>query len=60
MKPGNSTVGFFLNPPKGAEDGQKFIESKIQENNYFKNFSKVAILMLDRNKTKGTLVHERE
>ena len=41
-------VAFFVNPPEGAEHGLKHIESKIGHHNYFKNFLKIATLMLDR------------
>ena len=47
-RPKKLTVGCFVNPPEGAEHGLKHIESKIGHHNYFKNFLKIATLMLDR------------
>ena len=34
----NSVESFFVNPPEGVEHGQKCIESKNEQDFYFKNF----------------------
>ena len=39
-------VAFFVNPPEGAEHGLKLIQSKIWDHIYFKNFWKIASVML--------------
>jgi len=43
-------VVFFVNPPEGAEHSLKCIESKIGQRIYFKNFLKVATLLLGQKK----------
>ena len=44
----NSILAFFVNPPEGAEYSLKCIKSKIGQHIYFKNFLKVATLLLDQ------------
>ena len=48
----NSMVGFFVNPPEGAEHGLKCIELKIGQRIYFKNFLKAPTLLLGQKKFK--------
>ena len=42
----NLTVEFFVNPPEGPEHGLKLSKLKIWNHIYFKNFWKIAFLMV--------------